>query len=296
MKKIEGVVTALVTPFKNDRLDLDSVDRLVEQQIQGGVAGFVVGGTTGESPTITKEEMEAMFTAIRKSAPADICLIVGTGSNSTQETLRKTQWAERLKADAALVVTPYYNKPPQAGMVAHYEHVAKETQIPILIYNVPGRTGVSILPETIATLSKNSSIVGVKDATGDLVILERMKSLVPSSFRLLSGDDATCVDYCVLGGHGVISVVSHIIPNALSQFIQRALSRDLTASEEFKVYRNLIDLIFIEANPIPVKAALLEMGLIQSDELRLPLVPMSSANRAHLIKEMRVRQLLTKGN
>ncbi|MBX9766069.1 MAG: 4-hydroxy-tetrahydrodipicolinate synthase [Bdellovibrionales bacterium] len=296
MKKFEGVITALVTPFKSGRLDLESFNRLVKAQIAGGVSGFVVGGTTGESPTVTKEELEVMYQAVRKNAPSDLCVILGTGSNSTEETVQKTRLAEKLKADAALIVTPYYNKPPQAGMVAHYNHVARETQIPILIYNVPGRTGVSILPETIATLSKTSAIVGVKDATGDLKTLERMKSMVPKTFLLLSGDDGTSVDYCSLGGHGVISVVSHIIPKALSEFVQRARAHDSKAGEEFKIFLKLIDLIFIEANPIPVKAAVQEMGLIDSDEVRLPLIPMSTANRLLLVQEMNARQILKKGN
>ena len=296
MKKISGVVTALVSPFKSGKFDLDSFRTLVKAQVDGGVNGFVVGGTTGESPTVTKEELEHMYHETRKLAPEDCVVILGTGSNSTHDTVIKTRWAETLGADAALVVTPYYNKPPQAGMIAHYTHLAESTQIPLLIYNVPGRTGVSIQPETVGVLSKIENILGVKDATGDLEILEKMKSLVQKSFLLLSGDDATCVEYCLRGGHGVISVVSHLIPSELTEFIRRAQNGDTSAAEEFKVFHPLIELIFVEANPIPVKAAVQEMGLIARDELRLPLVPMSLQNRSRLVAEMRARNILGKGS
>lgn len=286
--RFTGVITALVTPFKNGRVDFTSLRRLVQHQIENGVSGFVVNGTTGESPNLTDSEVEKLFRFVKKLAKGRVDVILGTGSNSTSAAILKTKKAAVWKADAALVVTPYYNKPPQRGLVAHFQAVAKASpKTKIILYNVPGRTVVSLTAETIVELSKIKNIVGVKEASGQVGLVPALRAQTKEGFLLTSGDDASCIDFVLAGGDGVISVVSHVIPAAMSALIDRARKGDESARDEFAKYRNLIDLMGVEANPIPVKMALYLQGLIDSPELRLPLVPLAPEYRVQVAEELK---------
>lgn len=283
---LKGVVTALVTPFLKGRVDFKSLKTLVQHQLDNGVEGFVISGTTGESPTLHAEEVEKIFKFVKKISDNSVPLILGTGSNSTEETIKKTKQAKKLKADAALVVVPYYNKPPQRGLVAHFKAVAKNVNVPIILYNVPGRTVITMAPETIIELSKVKNIVGVKEASGRVEVVEQLMKSVNNKFVLSSGDDATCLDFMFAGGEGVISVISHVIPKELRRLADKARNKDLSARKEYESYNKLNQLMGIEANPIPVKMALHLMGIIASPELRLPLVTLSETNTASLKAEL----------
>ncbi len=273
---LTGVITALVSPFIKGALDLTSFRRVIRHQLDQGVQGFVVNGTTGESPTLKAEEVKELLKAAQSEVGGQVPIIMGTGSNSTSKTLELTRLAADLNADAALVVTPYYNKPPQRGLIEHFSTVAEAVKIPMILYNVPARTGVQIEPETVSELSRHKNIVGIKEATGDLVLMKKMKELCPPEFVFLSGDDETCVEFCLQGGQGVISVLSHVIPKELVQLVEGARSGDKMAVKSFKRYLNLTQALFTEANPIPVKMALFQMGQLQSPELRLPLVTLAA--------------------
>jgi 4-hydroxy-tetrahydrodipicolinate synthase len=282
-----GVVTALVTPFLKGKIDYVSVKNLVRAQLEGGVEGFVVNGTTGESPTLDEVEVAQLFKFVKKVSDDVVPIVLGTGTNSTKETIRKTAAAAKLGADAALVVVPYYNKPPQRGLVSHFNAVAKSAKLPVVLYNVPGRTVVSMAAETVATLAKNKNIIGIKEASGQISNLENIKQGVDKNFLLLSGDDATCIDFMLAGGMGVISVISHVIPAQLRALSDRARKGDISAREDYKKYNELNRLIGIEANPIPVKMMLYQMGILRSPELRLPLVELSAENKTKTQAELK---------
>lgn len=286
LPKMAGVVTALATPFKKGAVDYESVKRLVVHQMNHGIQGFVVNGTTAESPTLEQNEVEKIFKLVKKISDGAVPVLIGTGSNSTKETIKKTALAKKLGADAALVVVPYYNKPPQRGLIEHYRAVAKAVKIPIVSYNVPGRTVVSMTAETIIELSKIKGVVGVKEASGDLRTLGAVAPEVSKDFLLSSGDDSSAVDFNLIGGHGVISVVSHVIPAEMVGLVKRAQSKDEDAIEKFKKYSELNRLMGVEANPIPVKMALHLMGIFASPELRLPLVTLSDSNKKILKQEL----------
>jgi 4-hydroxy-tetrahydrodipicolinate synthase len=281
-----GVCTALVTPFKNQKVDYKSLIRLIEHQLENGVEGFVINGTTAESPTLERQEVEKIFKTAKKIVGNKVPLILGIGSNSTSETLQRSMWANKWGADAALVVVPYYNKPPQRGMVDHFRAVAKASRVPIILYNVPGRTVVSMKPETVLELSKEKNIVGIKEASGDLTVLDQIRKAAPKSFLLSSGDDATAVEFCLKGGAGVISVVSHVIPREMVDIIVRARKNDPKSLEDYRKFAALNKLMGIESNPIPVKMALHLMGIIDSPELRLPLVTLGDGDTRLLAKEL----------
>lgn len=284
---LHGVITALITPFQNGEVDYISFESLLRDQMNQEVDGLVITGTTGESPTLSVVEVEKLFLTARKVVGQKIPLIVGTGSNSTAKTIEMTVQAGRWGADAALVVTPYYNKPPQRGLLAHFRAVADASHIPVILYNVPGRTITSIAPETVAELAKHNRIRGLKDATGDLNLFESIKKLVPKEFVLLSGDDPTCVEFCARGGAGVISVISHVIGAELKRLIAAARRGGGAAHEEYQAYKELNRLIYIESNPIPVKAAVYLMKLIASPEMRLPLVALGEDNMKPLEAELK---------
>lgn len=273
-----GVWTALVTPFKDGVVDEASLQKLFRQQTENGIKGFVINGTTGESPVLSREERERIFHLAR--AHTRVPLMMGTGTNDTAETIRRTQEAQALGADAALVVVPYYNKPPQRGLFEHFRAVAASTTLPVFLYNVPGRTVAGLSLETIAELAKIGNIAGLKEATGDVEFAARIRAACPEDFILLSGDDGTYEGFLKAGGHGVISVASHVIP---SEFV---------AAKNLSRYSKLIDLLFCEANPIPVKKALQLMGVIATAEMRLPLVEMDAAKARELENEMRVLGVL----
>lgn len=293
MKNLKGTFTAIATPFKNGQIDFVSLDKVIEFQLKNGIDGFVVNGTTGENPTLKLEEVNELFKHIRSKVPAQTVLIVGTGSNSTEQSIEYSKNAEALGADAVLVVVPYYNKPPQRGLVAHFKAVAASTKLPVILYNVPGRTITSLAVESIKELSQVGNIVAIKDATGDIEILKNTVASCGKNFIQLSGDDGTYVEFLNNGGHGVISVASHVIPQEMVNWKKQVESGDLEgARASLNKYKKLIDLLFCEANPIPVKMALHLMGLIEKPELRLPLVAMDEKHTETLKKEMQSLGLL----
>jgi 4-hydroxy-tetrahydrodipicolinate synthase len=275
--KFKGVITAIVTPFKDGALDLASFRRLLKAQLDQGVNGFVINGTTGESPTLTPNEVKTLFETARAEAAGQVPLIVGTGSNSTVKTVEFTKQVCGWNPDAVLVVVPYYNKPPQRGLRQHFEAVAEASTVPVILYNVPGRTITTLEPATVGELSGHANIAGIKDATGDLSILNQIIRERRKDIALLSGDDATCIDFCARGGHGVIAVASHIIGKEMGEAIQQAWFNEASAGVKYKeTFGALLKWLYCEANPIPVKKALHMMGLIDSPEMRLPLVELDS--------------------
>lgn len=282
-----GVFTALVTPFKRGQVDFSSLKKVIRHQLDGGVQGFVVNGTTGESPTVEIEEVEKIFKFVRKQSDNAVPLLVGTGSNSTRQAIIQTKFAEKIQASGALIVVPYYNKPTQRGLLAHYTAISKAVKMPIVLYNVPGRTVVSLSAETIVALSKFKNIIGIKEASGKILFLQQLIRDVRKNFLLSSGDDASCLDFMLAGGHGVISVVSHIIPRELRQMSDCARNADKRVVKVYRKYKQLNNLMGVETNPIPVKMALHLMGLIESPELRLPLVPLADENKKKLKAELK---------
>lgn len=288
MSKFRGTFTALITPLKNNQVDYASLEKLVRFQLKNGVDGFVVNGTTAESPTLEKSEVSEIFKFIRKVVGPQIPLIVGTGSNSTAQTIKDSLQAEEMGADALLIVVPYYNKPPQRGLEAHFKAVAESVKIPVILYNVPGRTITSLEAQTISNLANVKNIIGIKEASGKIDFAKDILKSVSDKFSLLSGDDGTYVEFLSAGGHGVISVASHVIPQQMVQWKKWVQAGELEkAREDIKKYSRLIDLLFVEANPIPVKKALELMGLIESASLRLPLIELADAHTESLRMEMK---------
>lgn len=278
MNNFDGVITALATPFYQGEVDETSYVKLLHHQLEGGVSGLVVNGTTGESPTLTEKEVKRLFEIAKSETSGKVRLIVGTGTNSTADTVELTKTAEKLGAEAALVVVPYYNRPPQRGLISHFTAVAKATQLPILLYNVPTRTVASLEMSSVKKLSEVENIVGIKEASGNLDFLPEMKSIDKKPFWLLSGDDGSGVEFCARGGHGIISVVSNLIPKELTELVKRARKGDAAANKDYQKYSELMKWLYIEPNPIPVKWALEQMGIFRSSELRLPLVALDEAH------------------
>jgi 4-hydroxy-tetrahydrodipicolinate synthase len=273
------VITAIVTPFRRGVVDEVALRNLVEDQIANGVDGLVPVGTTGESPTLSFEEhlrvIEVVIEAVAKRVP----VIAGTGSNSTQEAIELSLAAKKLGADGQLQVTPYYNKPSQDGLYRHFKAIVDACPLPTVLYNVPGRTGCDLLPETIARLAELSAVVAVKEATGSATRASQVLARIPSRIAVLSGDDAAAFPLFALGAKGVISVVSNVAPALMSAMWDAAAAGqwDRARALHFKLLP-LSEGLFIESNPVPVKAALAIMGRI-ADELRPPLYPMVGANR-----------------
>lgn len=294
MKKLEGVFTALVTPFKNGEVDEKSLKKLVRHQLDNGVHGFVVSGTTAESPTLTKEEKKRCFDIVKSESGGKVAIVLGTGTNSTRETVAATQDAEKWGADAVLVVVPYYNKPPQRGLVAHFTETANATKLPVLLYNVPSRTITSLEVESVRELAKVKNIVGIKEATGDMSIAKKIFENCGREFLLTSGDDGTFLKLMEAGGRGVISVAAHILPKQFSQSCELALQGNHAAANNMMgKYSALISKqLYTEANPIPIKAALAMMGIIESSEMRLPLVAHAEPHLSDLKKMMKDLGLL----
>jgi len=282
----KGAIVAIVTPFKNGKVDEGKLRELIEFQIVNGTDGIVPCGTTGESPTLSHEEhdrvIEITVDAVKKRVP----VIAGTGSNSTAEALRLTKHAHEVGADCALMVCPYYNRPTQEGLYQHYKIIAENVSIPIIVYNIPGRTGVNLLPDTLARLAKIPNIVGTKEASGSLKQMHDVIQLCGPDFAVLSGDDFFTYPLLCLGGHGIISVVSNVAPADMSALVDAFAAGDLKKAKDlhFKMVP-LIDSLFIETNPVPVKAALAMMGKIDY-EVRLPLEKMSEGNYEKLKKVM----------
>lgn len=274
-KNIKGVITALITPFKKGAVDVPSFKKLIKYQLDQGIHGFVVNGTTAESPTLTKDEVKQLFDIAKSEVAGQVPLIVGTGSNSTAATAEFTREVGSWDADAVLVVVPYYNKPPQRGLAEHFKTVAQASTLPVILYNVPGRTITSLEPQTIGDIAKTKNVIGIKEATGNMELLEKIKTKVNSNFTLLSGDDGTFVDFCARGGHGTIAVASHFIGKDMISFMERAQAGDKKSVSEYAdKYTELMKHLYIEANPIPVKAVMHWLGVIETPEMRLPLVPL----------------------
>ncbi len=279
-----GAIVAIVTPFKNGEVDEEALRELIEFQIENGTDGIVPCGTTGESATLSHEEhdrvIEITVEAVRKRVP----VIAGTGSNSTREAVRLTRHAREVGADAALMVTPYYNKPTQEGLYQHYKEVAEAVPIPIIPYNVPGRTGSNLLPETDARLAEISNIVAIKEASGDLKQISRVVDLCGDRLAVLSGDDFTVLPILAVGGKGVISVVSNVVPADMAGMIDAFEAGDLSKARDlhYKMWP-IMEALFFETNPIPAKAALSLMGRI-AYEMRSPLCKMAEGNYERLKK------------
>jgi len=282
----KGAIVAIVTPFKNGKVDEGKLRELIEFQIANGTDGIVPCGTTGESPTLSHEEHDRVIEITVDAVKKRVSVIAGTGSNSTAEALRLTKHAHEVGADGALMVCPYYNRPTQEGLYQHYKFIAENVSIPIIVYNIPGRTGVNLLPDTLARLAKIPNIVGTKEASGSLKQMHDVISLCGPDFAVLSGDDFFTYPLLCLGGHGIISVVSNVAPADMSALVDAFAVGDLKKAKDlhFKMVP-LIDSLFIETNPVPVKAALAMMGKIDY-EVRLPLEKMSEGNYEKLKKVM----------
>jgi len=283
----KGAITALVTPFKNGQVDEKALRDLIEFQIEGGIHGLVPCGTTGESPTLTHDEHDRVIEITIEQAKKRVPVIAGTGSNSTAEALRLTKHAYEAGADGALIACPYYNKPTQEGLYQHFELIAKTIPIPIIPYNIPGRTGINMSPELIARLSKISNIVGVKEASGSLKQMNDVIDLCDPEFDVLSGDDGLTLPLMSIGGKGIISVASNIVPLDMVAMVNAAEAGNMARARELhKKMSPLFDILFIEVNPTPVKAALAMMGKMDY-EYRLPLCKMAQTNYDKLHKVMK---------
>jgi len=273
---IKGSIVAIVTPMHQDgSLDLDAMSRLVKWHIEEGTDAIVAVGTTGESATLDVDEHCEVISHVVADVDGKIPVIAGTGANSTSEAIELTRAAKKAGADACLLVTPYYNKPNQRGLVEHYRKIANTVDIPQILYNVPGRTACDMLPETIHTLSAETNIVGVKEATGDVARGREVMSLCGKDFAVYSGDDATSLELILEGAVGTISVTANVVPSQLSEMCRLAMAGEKAAAQAINEHiASLHELLFLEANPIPVKWALQEMGYI-SRGIRLPLVELA---------------------
>ena len=285
---LQGAITAIVTPFKDGKLDETAYRELIEFQLKGGIKGIVPCGTTGESATLSHEEhkrvVEACVDQVKKRVP----VVAGTGSNNTAEALELTRHAQIAGADYALLITPYYNKPTQEGLYQHFKTIADNTSIPMVVYNVPTRTSVNLLPETVARLADFPNIVAIKEATGDLKQCAKIVELCGDKITLISGDDFTVLPLLAIGGMGVISVVSNVAPQDMAGMCAAFFKGDLKTAQQlhYKMWP-LMEAMFYETNPTPAKTALKMMGKI-TGEVRQPLCPMSPAN------EDKLRQVLKK--
>lgn len=270
-----GTITALVTPFRNGHIDEEAFRAHIERQIAAGVEGMVPAGTTGEAATLSFDEHKRLIRIAVEQSAGRIPVIAGTGSNNTAESIELTQAAKGLGADAALLISPYYNKPTQDGIYLHYKAVADAAHLPLIVYNVPGRTRSNILPETVGRLSHVTNIIGIKDATADMEQLQHTMHACAGRMEFYSGDDATVLPFMALGGHGAISVVSNIAPGTMRALTDAMRRGDMAAARSAQLaLRELNRAIFIQSNPIPIKAACHMLGWMDH-ELRLPLVPMS---------------------
>ena len=281
--ELKGIYTALVTPFKDGALDEEGLKRLVEFQVQGGVDGIVPCGTTGEASTLTYEEHEKVIELVVKFVNGRVRVMSGTGSNSTRETIEMTEAARKLGSHMVLLVAPYYNRPTQEGLYQHFKAVAENVAIPMVLYNIPTRTGVNMLPELVARLAEIPNIVAIKEASGSLQQVADIYRLTKGTFTILSGDDNIFLPMMALGGMGVISVLSNILPARLKALATAFLDEN-NIEKARSIHLELMPLfqaMFVEVNPVPVKESLYFMGMIER-ELRLPLVPLTEKNREYL--------------
>lgn len=289
---LKGSMPALITPFKDGAVDLDTLKKLVDWHIDQGSHGLVPVGTTGESPTLTHDEHELVVETVVTAAAGRVPVIAGAGSNNTAEALRFVEHAKKVGADAALVVTPYYNKPTQAGLIAHFEALANSSDLPIVIYNIPGRSVVDMSPETMGTLAKLPNIIGVKDATGDLARVCDQRMTCGTGFLQISGEDATAHGFNAQGGVGCISVTANVAPALCAHMQEATLRGDYAAALELQDrLMPLHKAIFTEPGLVGAKYAMSELGLC-SDEVRLPLVPLTDGTKKKVRDALRHAGLL----
>ena len=289
----KGSIVAIVTPFKNGKIDEQKLRELIDFQINNGTSGIVPCGTTGESATLNFDEHELVIKITIQQVKKRVPVIAGTGSNSTQEAIMLTQQAATAGADASLQVSPYYNRPTQKGLYEHFKAIAQSVKIPIILYNIAGRTGVNIEPETIAKLATDcKNIVAVKEASGSLDQMSRIKQICPKEFNLISGDDGLTLPVLSIGGIGIISVVANIVPADVANLVAAFEKGDLNKAKElhYKLLP-LIKAVFLETNPIPVKTAMGLLGMCAPD-LRLPMCSMSDDNLGKLKKALKDYGLL----
>lgn len=283
----KGVIPALVTPFHNGEVDEKAFVALVERQIAGGVHGLVPVGTTGETSTLSHDEHRRVVELCVKTTAGRVPVIAGAGSNSTDEAIELARHAKAVGADACLVVTPYYNRPSQEGMFQHYKAINDAVELPIFVYNVPGRTGVDIGNETLERLSKLPNIVGIKDATGDLTRISFQRLMCGPEWVMLSGDDPTALGYMAHGGHGVISVTANVAPDACSAFMNACMQGEWEKGLYWQ--DRLVRLhkaLFLDSSPAPTKFAMAQLGLCTED-VRLPITPCAEAVRPTILEAMR---------
>jgi len=288
----KGSMVALVTPFKNGKIDEKALKELVEFHIKNGTTALVPCGTTGESATLSYEEHDKVIELTVQFAKGRIRVIAGTGSNSTEEAIMLTRHAKKVGANASLQVSPYYNRPTQKGLYLHFKAIAEAVDIPIILYNIASRTGVNIEPETFVKLAEIKNIIGVKEASGSLEQMSRIRKLCPKDFLLISGDDALTLPVLSIGGVGIISVVANIIPRDVADMCAAFEKRDTKRAEELH-YKMLplVKAMFLETNPIPVKIAMGMMKMIDP-QLRLPLCDMLPENKEKLMKTMKDYRLI----
>lgn len=288
----KGSFPALVTPFTNGELDLETLKKLVEWHIGEGTNGFVPVGTTGESPTLTHDEHEAVVEEVVRATAGRVPVIAGAGSNNTLEAIRLAQHAEKVGADALLVVTPYYNKPNQAGLLSHYKVLHDNSAIPIILYNIPGRCVIDILPETMAEMARWPRIIGVKDATGSMERVSKQRALCGKAFMQFSAEDAAALGFNAHGGQGCISVTANVAPGLCAEFQSASLAENLELAREYQ--DRLLPLhsaMFLEPPAACAKYGLSRLGLCHED-VRLPLTPVTEATRREIDKAMEIAGLL----
>jgi 4-hydroxy-tetrahydrodipicolinate synthase len=282
-----GTFTALVTPFRDGGIDVAAFEKLIESQIAAGISGIVAVGTTGESPTLSDEERQELIRLAVATAKKRCQVLAGTGSNATQHAVADTKMAEKLGADGALLVAPYYNKPSQEGLFRHFKAIAEATSLPILLYNIPGRCGVDIAPDTVVRLAREcGNVVSIKEASGSVERVSELRARLPVSFTILSGDDSLTLPFMSVGAVGVVSVASNLFPVEVCALVRAYECGDnkLAANLHRKMFPLFKDL-FIEPNPVPIKTALGWRG-VMSDKVRLPLCEMTEANQARLRKTL----------
>ncbi|KPK98619.1 MAG: 4-hydroxy-tetrahydrodipicolinate synthase [Omnitrophica WOR_2 bacterium SM23_72] len=289
----KGSIVAIVTPFKNSKVDEGKLRDLVEFHIKNGTSGIVPCGTTGESATLSFEEHDSVIEVVIDQTKKRVPVIAGTGSNSTEEAIMLTRHAAKAGSDASLQVSPYYNRPTQRGLLEHFKAVANAVSIPIILYNIASRTGVNIEPETIAKLARDcKNIIGIKEASGSLDQMSRIKQLCPEDFDLISGDDSLTLPVLSIGGKGVISVVANIVPKDVAQLVIEFEKGNVRGAQEIHLkLLPLIKAMFLETNPIPVKTAMGLLGMCEPD-LRLPMCSMSQENLEKLKKALKDYGLL----
>jgi 4-hydroxy-tetrahydrodipicolinate synthase len=280
----EGIGVAITTPFNNNEVDFDAFRRHIEYLIENDTQALIINGTTGESPTLTSDEIRQLLEVGIEAAAGRVPVIAGTGTNSTMNSIELSKFAMDAGADGVMLITPYYNKSNQRGLVAHFSAIADAIDIPVILYNVPGRTGMTIEPETVLELSSHPNIVALKDAVGDLNYTIKVLNMIDQDeFVLYSGNDDNLADFIQLGGKGLISVVGNVIPGELQNVYERMASGDYTAKHTFTSLMPVIDAVQVDVNPIPIKVLTSELGF-GNYELRLPLLPVESETREEIVK------------